>query len=121
MLAATPEKFSRPQCHQIASPLFQLLSAATARVEDRLASEPAMELQTLESAGWKHFPSAPGLGGALHAPYPATCGATSQTLITCAPHRRLAGKRIRAADTYAVDHHRDTYMWFEAIVSSNKK
>ena len=36
---------------------FQLLSAGVARVEERLATGPAADLQTLESsAGWKHFP-----------------------------------------------------------------
>ena len=97
---------------------FQLLSAGTARVEDRLASEPAVELQTLESAaGWKHFPSALLVSAVLYTqPYPANSRRNESKLLSFA-HRigdLLASEHAQGRYTTRLDHHRDTYMWLEA-------
>ena len=52
---------------------FELLNAGVARIENRLATEPTADLQTLEStAGWKHFPSAILVASVLYTqPHPA--------------------------------------------------
>jgi hypothetical protein len=97
---------------------FQLLNVGASRVEDRLASGPAADLQTLESpAGWKHFPSAILVAAVLYTqPHTSNSRHGDAKLLALAQQvgDLLASEHAQARYTTRLDHHRDTYMWLEA-------
>lgn len=97
---------------------FQLLSEGAARVEKRMATEPAADLPALESAsGWKHFPSAILIASVLYTqPHPSNSRHGDAKLLALAQRigDLLASEHAQARYTTRLDHHRDTYMWLEA-------
>ena len=97
---------------------FELLYAGVARIENRLATEPTADLQTLEStAGWKHFPSAILVASVLYTqPHPAKARHSDAKLLSLAQQigDLLATEHAQGRYTTRLDHHRDTYMWLEA-------
>jgi len=97
---------------------FELLNAGVARIENRLATEPTADLQTLEStAGWKHFPSAILVASVLYTqPHPAKARHSDAKLLSLAQQigDLLATEHAQGRYTTRLDHHRDTYMWLEA-------
>lgn len=96
---------------------FELLNAGAARVEDRLATGSAADLQTLESpAGWKHFPSALLVAAVLYTqPHPSNPRHSDAKLLSLAQRigDLLASEHAQGRYTTRLDHHRDTYMWLE--------
>src|SRR2546422_6094196 len=97
---------------------FELLNSGIVRVERRVASEPAADLQTLEStAGWKHFPSAMLVAAVLHTqPHPANPRHGDAKLLSLAQRigDLLANEHTLGHYTTRLDHHRDTYMWLDS-------
>ncbi|MBI3417729.1 MAG: hypothetical protein HY043_20750 [Verrucomicrobia bacterium] len=96
---------------------FEMLNTGVARIEKRLATEPAADLQTLESlAGWKHFPSAILVASVLYTqPYPANARRGDAKLLELAKQigDLLANEHAQGRYTSRLDHHRDTYAWLE--------
>jgi hypothetical protein len=97
---------------------FTLLASGVARVEERLAKEPTIDLEGIEAApGWKHFPSALLAAATLYSQnHPANSRGGDPKLLELV--RRIGDlllrEHARGRYTSRLDHHRDTYMWLEA-------
>lgn len=104
---------------------FHLLNTGLVPVEQRLSSEPAADLQTLESrADWRHFPSAILAAAVLFSDsHPSNPRRGDAKLIAFAQQigDLLASEHAQNRYATRLDHHRDTYMWLEAyrLLESN--
>lgn len=97
---------------------FRLLEAGIAQVEERLAAEPAADLQALEARpGWRHFPSAALVAAVLYAkPHPINGRHRDPKMLALALRigDLLVEEHTRGRYATRQDHHRDTYMWLDA-------
>jgi len=97
---------------------YKLLSTGAARIEERLATEPAADLRTLESAaGWRHFPATLLVAAVLYTQgHPANPRQSDAKLLALAQRigDLLVSEHTEGRYTTRLDHHRDTYMWLEA-------
>ncbi len=97
---------------------FRLLEAGIAQVEERLAAEPAADLQALEARpGWRHFPSTALVAAVLYAkPHPTNGRHRDPKMLALALRigDLLVEEHTRGRYATRQDHHRDTYMWLEA-------
>jgi hypothetical protein len=98
---------------------FRLLHAGLAQVQQRLAAEPAADLQALEARpGWRHFPSAILMAAVLYTRrHPANPRYADPQALTLAFQigDLLAREQERGQYMTRLDYHRDTYMWLEAF------
>jgi hypothetical protein len=98
---------------------FELLAAAMADVQSRLAAELAAGLAKLETnRGWRHFPSAILMAAVLHAKsHPANRHYQDPKMLATALAigDLLAAEQERKRFEAGPDRHRDAYMWVEAF------
>jgi len=98
---------------------FRILQTGMAQVEERLAAEPASDLQALEARpGWRHFPSAVLAAAVLFSqPHAANRRQGDRQLLTVSLKigDLLASELAKGRYATRLDHHRDTYMWLEAF------
>ena len=97
---------------------FQLLEAGIAKVEKRLAAEPAATLASLEAEqGWSHFPNAILMPAVLYTKsHPLNKRYRDDTLLRLAEHigDLLVSEYDKGKYTSRGDNDWDTYMWLEA-------
>ena len=98
---------------------FELIGAAMADVQSRLAAEPAAGLAKLETnPGWRHFPSAILMASVLHAKsHRANRHYQDPKVLATALAigDLLAAEQEQKRFEAALDRHRDAYMWVEAF------
>lgn len=97
---------------------FRLMEAGIAQIKEHLATEPAADLQMLESRqGWRHFPSAVLVAAVLYAkPHPSNKLHRDAEVLALASKigDLLVAEQAKGSYQARLDHHRDTYMWLEA-------
>src|SRR5258708_2072764 len=97
---------------------YKLMEQGIARVEERLAADPAATLATIEAQpGWTHFRSAILAAPVLYTkPHPANPHRGDAKMLQLALKIGDLLAHEQEAGTYGtrLDHHRDTYMWLEA-------